>query len=105
MNGYRAAEAKDGREVLDRAVELSPDLILMDMSMPHVDGWEATRLLKADVRTQHIPVVAVTGHALPGHADRAREVGCDVVIVKPCLPPELVSAIARVLGRSEAKQP
>ena len=67
----------------------------MDLSLPGMDGWEATRRLKADERTQHIPIVALTGHALAGHAEGARQAGCDAFVTKPCLPDALVAEIRR----------
>jgi CheY-like chemotaxis protein len=96
--GYRVAEAQNGIEAIDQAVKLKPDVILMDLSMPIVDGWEATRRLKADKRTKDIPVVALTGHAMSGHSESAKGAGCDVVVTKPCLPQDLVKQIRRVVG-------
>ena len=87
--GFRVAEAQNGVEAIDKAKRLKPDLILMDLSMPVVDGWEATRRLKADASTKGIPVVALTGHAMTGHSESAKSAGCDVVITKPCLPARL----------------
>ena len=95
--GYRVAEAQNGAEAIKKAIKLTPDLILMDLSMPVVDGWEATRRLKADGRTRTIPVVALTGHAMAGHAESARAAGCDLVVTKPCLPQDLVTKIVEVL--------
>ena len=66
FSGFRVAEARNGNEALEQAFALKPDLILMDLSLPGMDGWEATRQLKSDERTRHIPVVALTGHALAG---------------------------------------
>lgn len=97
LSGFRVAEASTGREALDRAFELLPDLILMDLSLPELDGWEATRLLKADPRTKHIPVVALTGHALADHSREAKTAGCDAFLTKPCMPDLLVSEIRRLL--------
>ena len=65
-SGFRVAEAKNGNEAVSQARSLKPDLILMDLSLPGMDGWEATRVLKADEETRHIPIVALTGHALAG---------------------------------------
>lgn len=96
--GYRVAEAQNGIEAIDQAMKLKPDVILMDLSMPIVDGWEATRRLKADHRTKDIPVVALTGHAMSGHSESAKGAGCDVVVTKPCLPQDLVKQIRRVVG-------
>ena len=90
FSGFRVVEARDGREALEKAAEVKPDLILMDLSLPGVDGWEATRRLKSDPRTREIPVVALTGHAFAGDADSALQAGCDAFITKPCLPADLV---------------
>jgi CheY-like chemotaxis protein len=97
FSGYRIAEAENGAEAVEKATALLPDVIVMDLSLPVMDGWEATRRLKRDSRTQHIPVVVLTGHALPEHAQAAREAGCDLVITKPCLPDQLMDAIRRIL--------
>jgi CheY-like chemotaxis protein len=97
-SGYDVVEASNGYEALERATELVPDIILMDLALPRMDGWEATRRLKADARTRHIPVVALTGHALAGHADSAQKAGCDAFVTKPCLPDALVAEIKRLLG-------
>lgn len=97
MSGYRVVEARNGEEALERAFELLPDVILMDLALPRMDGWEATRRLKTDGRTRRIPIVALTGHALTGHAEGAREAGCDAFVTKPCLPEELVEQIRHVL--------
>ena len=97
FSGYRIAEAENGAEAVEKATALLPDVIVMDLSLPVMDGWEATRRLKRDSRTQHIPVVVLTGHALPEHAQAARDAGCDLVITKPCLPDQLMDAIRRIL--------
>ncbi|MBJ6765423.1 response regulator [Corallococcus sp. H22C18031201] len=97
-SGFRVAEAKNGQEALDKAFELLPDVILMDLSLPIIDGWEATRRLKQDTRTQTIPVVALTGHAMTGQSDEARGAGCDAFVTKPCLPDALVDEVRRVLA-------
>jgi CheY-like chemotaxis protein len=101
-SGFRVAEARTGVEAMEKAFELLPDLILMDLSLPVMDGWEATRRLKADPRTKAIPVVALTGHALAGHSEVARKAGCDAFVTKPCLPDALVMEVRRVLERSRA---
>ena len=105
--GFRVETACDGREALDKARALSPDLILMDLSLPVVDGWEATRMLKADPATRHLQIVALSAHAMNADGDRARAAGCDGFIPKPCLPPDLVTKIAGFLKvRSEgARRP
>jgi CheY-like chemotaxis protein len=96
--GFRVAEARNGNEALEQAFSLMPDLILMDLSLPGMDGWEATRQLKADPRTSRIPVVALTGHALAGASEGARKAGCDSFVTKPCLPDDLVVEVRRMLG-------
>jgi len=100
--GFRVAEARNGLEALERAFALVPDVVLMDLALPRMDGWEATRRLKTDPRTCHVRVVALTGHALAGHADGARQAGCDAFVRKPCLPDVLVAEIRRVLAGSPA---
>jgi len=90
-------------EALQRAADENPDIILMDLSLPVMDGWEATRRLKADKRTASIPVVALTGHALAGISEGARKAGCDAFVTKPCLPEDLVKEIRKVLdGQTSA---
>jgi len=96
--GFRVAEARSGNEALEQAFSLMPDLILMDLSLPGMDGWEATRQLKADPRTARIPVVALTGHALAGASEGAKKAGCDSFVTKPCLPDDLVVEVRRMLG-------
>jgi two-component system cell cycle response regulator DivK len=85
-------------EALQRAKDESPDIILMDLSLPVMDGWEATRRLKSEKETAHIPVVALTGHALAGISEGARKAGCDAFVTKPCLPEDLVKEIRKVLA-------
>src|SRR5581483_3104405 len=101
--GFRVAEAKNGQEAIDKAHELLPDLILMDLSLPGMDGWEATRRLKADEKTKKIPVVALTGHALAGHSEGARAAGCDAFVTKPCMPDALVAEVKRMLDGTKTK--
>jgi CheY-like chemotaxis protein len=96
--GFRVAEARNGNEALEQAFTLKPDLILMDLSLPGMDGWEATRQLKADERTRNIPVVALTGHALAGASEGAKRAGCDSFVTKPCLPDDLVVEVRRMLS-------
>jgi two-component system cell cycle response regulator DivK len=97
FSGLRVAEAQNGHEALQQANALLPDLIVMDLSLPGLDGWEATRRLKADPRTRAIPVIALTGHALAGHSKGAIEAGCDAFITKPCLPERLLEEIRKML--------
>src|SRR5204862_205283 len=78
--------ADTGLEAIDKAVDLRPSVIVMDLSMPGMDGWRATRWLKAHRPTRRIPVVALTSHAFTGAEAKARAAGCDLYISKPCLP-------------------
>jgi two-component system cell cycle response regulator DivK len=105
FSGYRVAEATNGFEAIEKTLELLPDIILMDLALPRMDGWEATRRLKLDERTKHIPIVALTGHALAGHAEGARQAGCDSFVTKPCLPDALVAEIQRMLSAREPEPP
>ena len=98
FSGFRVAEARNGNEAVEQAFALKPDLILMDLSLPGMDGWEATRRLKADERTSRIPIVALTGHALAGASEGAKKAGCDSFVTKPCLPDDLVVEVRRMLG-------
>jgi CheY-like chemotaxis protein len=98
--GYEVAEARDGAEAIAVAHRILPDLIIMDLSLPIIDGWEATRRLKAAERTRLIPVVALTGHApegLAGHSEAARDAGCDAFLAKPCSPETLLEVVRETL--------
>jgi len=101
FSGYDVIEARNGKEAVDAAQERLPDIIIMDLSLPVMDGWEATRRLKADDRTRRIPVVALTGHALAGHSKGAKDAGCDSFLAKPCLPDQLVAEIRRMLAEGK----
>jgi two-component system, cell cycle response regulator DivK len=98
FSGFRVQTACDGREAIEKAQRINPDLVLMDLSLPGIDGWEATRLLKSDPATAHLLIVALSAHALAPEGERARAAGCDGFIAKPCLPPDLVSEIGRYLN-------
>ena len=95
--GFHVESARDGHEALAAAAAHHPDVILMDLSMPGLDGWEATRRLKADPATADVPIVAVTGHALAGQDVAARNAGCDAYVTKPCLPQDLVEIVRAIL--------
>jgi two-component system, cell cycle response regulator DivK len=97
--GYLTAEARNGAEAIDRAIELRPDVVLLDLAMPVLDGVEAARRLKADERTRDSRLLALTGYAVARYADAARAAGCERVLVKPVLPSDLVTAIGEILGR------
>ena len=95
--GYDITIAVDGREALEKAVSDSPDLILMDLSLPEIDGWEATRRLKADAATQHIPVIALTAHAMSGDREKALDAGCNDFDTKPVELSRLIEKIDALL--------
>jgi CheY-like chemotaxis protein len=101
--GLRVAEAANGKEALSKTAELMPDLIVMDLSLPGVDGWQATRLIKQDPKTRNILVLALTGHALEGASQGAKEAGCDAFLTKPCLPEDLHLQIQRMLAAVSAR--
>ena len=102
FSGFRVAQATNGAEALDQAFALRPDIILMDLSLPVIDGWEATRRLKGDERTRAIPVVALTGPSLSDQPGAVPSVGCDSFVIKPCLPDALVEEVKRVLATRKA---
>jgi two-component system cell cycle response regulator DivK len=96
--GFAVDVAGDGVSALSKATAVHPDLIVMDLSLPRMDGWETTRRIKADAGTRQIPVLALTGHALDESEKHARSAGCDSYLTKPCLPQELVLEIRRLLS-------
>jgi two-component system, cell cycle response regulator DivK len=102
-SGLRVEEADNGHQALDKAFTLRPDVIVMDLSLPGLDGWEATRRLKQDPRTCDIPVIALTGHALAGHSERAFDAGCDAFITKPCLPERLLDEIRAIVPAARSR--
>jgi two-component system, cell cycle response regulator DivK len=102
-SGFRVEEAANGKEAVDKTRELLPDLVVMDLALPVMDGWEATRLIKNDPRTSRIPVVALTGHALDRHSQKAKEAGCDDFLPKPCLPDTLVERARQLVGKAAQK--
>lgn len=97
--GYRVIEARDGEEGVARAFADHPDLILMDVSLPKMDGWEATRRIKADETTRDIPIIAVTAHALDDDREKATQVGCDGYLAKPVAPRRVVEEVERFIGK------
>jgi CheY-like chemotaxis protein len=94
-NGFEVTIAVDGQQGVDMAASEHPDLILMDMSLPVIDGWEATRRVRANEATRKIPVIALTAHAMAGDREKAIEAGCDDYDTKPV-------EIARLLGKIAA---
>ena len=95
--GYDVSIAVDGAEGVDKARSEAPDLILMDMSLPVMDGWEATRTLKADEATRSIPVVALTAHAMSTDREKALAAGCDAYETKPVELPRLIETMEKLL--------
>jgi len=95
---YEVLVAVDGRESVEMARSEAPDLVLMDMSLPVMDGWEATRQLKASPATQAIPIIALTAHAMSGDREKAMEAGCDDYDTKPVELPRLLGKIEALLG-------
>jgi CheY-like chemotaxis protein len=102
--GYAVVVALDGQQGLEAARSESPDLILMDMSLPVLDGWEATRQIKAAPETRTIPVVALTAHVMPGDRERTIAAGCDDYDTKPVEFARLVDKIENLLNRKPAAQ-
>jgi CheY-like chemotaxis protein len=95
---YQLVLAEDGQAALQKAHEARPDLILMDLSLPRMDGWEATRRLKADLNLAKIPVIVLSAHAMRGDEERARASGCDDFLTKPIDETLLYQKLARHLG-------
>jgi two-component system cell cycle response regulator DivK len=97
-SGFAVAQAESGDEAVAKALALKPALIVMDLALPGMDGWTATRAIKTDARTARIPVVALTGHARSDASTAAREAGCDAFLTKPCLPDAIVELVRRLLS-------
>jgi len=95
--GYGVLEAADGASAVTVARREHPDLIVMDLAMPGVDGWEASRRLKSDPATADIPIIALTAFAMRGDEERAREAGCDGYLSKPCRPQTIRDTVRRFL--------
>jgi len=99
--GYEVIEALNGEEGIAKARSQQPDLVLMDISIPVIDGWEATQVLKQDPTTKHIPIIALTAHALASDREKAMEVGCNGYLAKPCEPRAVVAEVQRFLRRPD----
>ena len=97
--GYEVVVATDGAQGINAAREQDPALILMDLSLPVIDGWEAIRRLKADPGTEAIPIIAITAHAMPGDREKALAAGCDDFDTKPVDFPRLISKIVALLPK------
>lgn len=102
-NGFEVIMAVNGQEGIDMAGSSKPDVILMDMSLPVLDGWEATRRLKADPSTAAIPVIALTAHAMPADKEKALAAGCDDFDTKPIELPRLLEKINVLVSRAETR--
>jgi two-component system cell cycle response regulator DivK len=100
--GYQILMALDGAEAIAMAQSEIPALILMDMSLPVIDGWEATRRIRADERTRTIPIIALTAHAMQGDEQKAKDAGCDDYDTKPVELPRLLDKIQALLGQPPA---
>ena len=98
MAGYEMVEAHDGADGVAKAAEHKPDLILMDIQMPVMDGYEATRRIKANPDLKSIPIVAVTSYALSGDEEKTRAAGCDGYIAKPYSPRQMLAKVREILG-------
>lgn len=96
--GYQVTVASDGREAIDKA-RARPDVIIMDLSLPRMDGWSAIEAIKGEEATREIPIIVLTGHALAPIRERAMQAGCVAFLAKPCLPQDLLHEVERVLGR------
>jgi two-component system cell cycle response regulator DivK len=96
--GYEMIEAENGEQALALAAEQRPDLILMDIQIPIIDGYEATRRIKADPALKSIPIIAVTSHAMDGGEEKARAAGCDDFVGKPFSPRQLLAKVRQYLG-------
>jgi two-component system, cell cycle response regulator DivK len=105
LAGYRVLEAADGERALALAREALPSLILLDMGLPVLDGWQVIQLLRANPATRAIPVIAVTVHAFPWDATRALELGCTLHMPKPVRPHDVLLAVHRVLGLLPSENP
>lgn len=101
LRGFAVSIAVDGARAVDQAALEMPDLILMDISLPEMDGWEATRRIKAAAATRAIPVIALTAHAMAGDRERSLEAGCDDFDTKPVELDRLLGKIAALLGRGD----
>jgi two-component system, cell cycle response regulator DivK len=104
FEGFEVVTAANGEEAVERAREVQPDAIVMDLSMPVMDGFQATEELRLDVRTRDIPVVALSGHVLPQHTDKARDAGCDTILPKPCLLTDVAAKIRTMLHASRPRR-
>ena len=99
-SGFDVLEAADGVGAIAKALEHRPSVVVMDLSLPILDGREATRRLKGDPRTGHIPIIALSGHTLTSGPHSALETGCDRFLAKPCLPDDLLATVNEILAHA-----
>jgi len=104
FSGFDMMQAANGLEALRQAQANPPHIVVMDLSLPEMDGWETTRRLREDARTADIPILALTGHALADFSRRAKQAGFEGFLTKPCLPEDLVAEIRRILDARPASQ-
>lgn len=102
--GFEVVTAANGREAVQRAQERQPDVVVMDLSMPIMDGFSATEELRNDARTRDIPIVALSGHVMAHHTNRAREVGCDTIMPKPSALNDVAAKIRTMLHPAKARR-
>jgi two-component system, cell cycle response regulator DivK len=103
-SGYEVAIAVNGEEALEMAINQAPEVLLLDLSMPRLSGWEVAKRLRQTVSPAHLPIVAFTAHALAGDELKARAAGCDDYIAKPCLPRDVVQKVKEWLGRTGSER-
>ena len=103
-HGFRALTAPDGGSAISLAIAEHPSVIVMDLSLPHIDGWEATRRLKRHSATSHIPIIACSAHVLGAASEHALDAGCDVFVAKPCLPADLLAEVRTLLAPPPARR-
>jgi two-component system cell cycle response regulator DivK len=98
-SGFEVVEAEDGHQAIAEMAKQLPDIVLMDLSIPGIDGWEVTRRFKADARTKAVPIIALTAHAMRGDEERARAAGCDHYLAKPVSPKKVVEEVRKLLPK------
>ena len=98
--GYEIVEAVDGEEAIALAKQIKPDVILMDIQLPRISGYDVTKVIKSDPELMHIPIIAVTSYALSGDEEKAFEAGCDAYVTKPFRPKALLQVVEKYLGSS-----
>jgi CheY-like chemotaxis protein len=102
LAGFRVEQAENGAVALEMTKRLVPAAVVMDLSLPVMDGWDATRSIKDNPRTRHVRVVAISAHSMPTHVARAKDAGADAFLAKPCLPDDLVDTLRRLLEEKPA---